>query len=1123
MAEIGQAKLGASPASGSVMIALPQLPRGLKCHRIVVRRGSPTTSHGNRKAVRLSGSLERGMLTPEVDDKALLPSSAISQISSRELVVAMRARHLAYGPRVSHESLSVLRGPRAEFPADVRIDDLVAQTAARYPDAVALRHGQEEVTYSELLERADTLRMELQTAGVRDGDIVPVRAGRNLDVFVMLFALLRCGAGYAFVPTDWPQSRFDAVVRITEAATVVHGVVPTQVRQGRPEDERVWAPSNQSAVFSIFLTSGTTGAPKAVLAPHRGVVRTAFDVARFGPPGTVLQHASPAWDVFALELWVTLIRGGTVVLANPDPLTGPTLRRYVAAGVDTLAMPTPVFSAVLSDDPDALRGVRLLYVGGDRLDLASVKTARGRLPDLRLVNAYGPVENTINTTLWPVDSDPEGDEVPIGTPTTNTDIYVLDEALRPLPAGRLGQLALAGDGLAFGYLGMPEETAAAFVEISDEGVSRRVYLSGDRGRVGPDGLLYFAGRMDRQVKVRGLRVECEEIERLVALTPGVTAVCVLALPLDAPVKTILATFYCADREVHSEIERRLSDMLPPGFKPDLVLSVPELPLTSNGKIDHRALAENFMRPTDMTRVTNPTEARAADSDTLALVLSVSRSLIGHEIPADQDLFDQGATSLTAMRLATRLARITGQEVSFANILHARTPQRIVEIINIAGESSVSESPCRTGLDHGFTPRILPWVFANFYAAARSGSRLDEAVVPILYELHGDLASDLPLDRLREALDALVRRHEVLRTRLAADFRNPEISVLPASAVGSLLIELPTFDDIATATHACQEWMYAPFDLAKHGPIRAGLARTVDGRSSLLALSVHHIFFDGWSARVFFDELAAMLSDNFPLADVSPGWSYYDVVAKHYADGRARLPGAIWSRRLQMADARVLTFPHAHEQIPWTGPVAEINLGIDHSLIHSMSHATAAIGGTATAVFLAAYVRVLHEYTGVADPAIAIPVTGRYNDAEITVIGCLADLTPIRIADCQDSRTLLTMAAEQLRIAMEPPTVPISTVMPKLQDGVARHPLLQAYLLQEELPEEELELGGVRAIRLRTPPRNAVPEITVELWPFPSIGGVLRYRVDAIPHSDAQEIAARFIHHARQLAAAYVTN
>lgn len=960
-------------------------------------------------------------------------------------------------------------------------------------------------------------------AGVRSGDIVPVRASRDLNGFVALLALLRCGAVYACVPVDWPEVRFDAVVAVTDATTIVYGAVPIRVRRRRPTDTRHDVDSERAAAFSIFLTSGSTGAPKAVLAPHRGVVRTALDVARLGPPGTVLQQASMAWDVFALELWVTLIRGGTVVLAELGALTGASLRRYVAAGVDTLALPTPIFAALLSDDPDALQGVRLLYVGGDRLDLRSVRRAR-RLPGLRLVNAYGPVENTVNTTLWAADHDPEGDEVPIGAPVTNTDVYVLDRDLRPVPLGCTGQLALAGDGLALGYLGMPEETAAAFVEIRDGATARRVYLSGDLGRVGAGGLLYFAGRTDRQVKVRGLRIECEEIERLAAMTPEVTGVCVLALPVDTAVKTSLAAFYCAERDVRDEIEQRLNDALPPGFTPDLVLRVPEFPLTSNGKIDHRALAAHIGQPTaapsgsETSSETTSETTRFGESGTLALVLRLGRSLIGHDVPADRDLFEHGATSLTAMRLATSLARTTGQELSVAEILRARTPLRIAEVID-GGEVACATAPLRRAdPDRGFTPSTLPWVFGNFYAAARSGSRLDEAVVPILYELDGDLESDLPVARLRAALDTLVRRHEVLRTRLVAEPHRAEISVLPATAVESLLVELPVSHDVAAATRVCQEWMFAPFDLAERGPIRAALARTADHRRSLLALSVHHIFFDGWSARVFVDELAALLATDSALPDTTPGWSYFDVVARHHREGRDRLPGAIWSRRLRMADAPVLSFPRAQPHLPWTGPVAEIELGIDDALLQGMSRATASVGGTPTAVFLTAYVRVLREYTGVADPAVAVPVSGRYSDAETAVIGCLADLTPIRLGGDEDPHALLAAAAEYLRTAMEPPTVPMSAVMPKLQEGMTRHPLLQAYLLQEERPDAELWFGGVQATRLRTPPRNAVPELTIELWPFPSIGGVLRYRVDAVPRSDAQAFVVRFIDQVRVLSA-----
>jgi mycobactin peptide synthetase MbtE len=1002
-----------------------------------------------------------------------------------------------------------------------RIEVLVDLAAQQRPDAVAIRRGEEAITYRDLIASANQVARALTAAGVAAGDVVAVRAERTVDTMVALLGLLKAGAVYACCPVDWPLGRYRQLVEQTGPTLCLapsddepmDGVPTLTVRAllaaSTAHPTTSPAPAGRGTdPFCVFLTSGSTGRPKAVLAPHRGVARTALDVRRLSDgPVTALQQASMAWDVFALELWVTLVNGGTCVLSDTHYLSGPRLRELVRGGVDTLAAPTPLFTTLVEDDIGSLAGLRLIYVGGERLTADHVRRCVRAHPALRLVNAYGPVENTVNTTLWVAGEDGLSAGVPIGTPVANTSVYLLDEQHQVVPVGETGELAIGGDGVSLGYLGAPEETARRFVTVEPEGEPVRLYLTGDLATVGDDGQLLFAGRRDRQLKVRGLRIEAEEIERLVESVPGVARCVVLALPLDAPAKTRLAAFHLsAEAGVSTELIRRtVAATVPPGSVPDVFLGVERFPLNANGKVDQRALAD-LLTSEDADNGTEADPVVAAVRDTAA-------ELLGYRVRSDDDVFDRGATSLTAMRMATRLSSAFSRTVDVSDIFRARTPGRIAEVIRrAAAQETLAAGFADPGPDVGYQPTALPFIFGSFWAAMRSGSTLDEALVPIVYQLRGPVRDDV----LRTALDRLVARHEVLRVRFGDDYDRPEIRVLPASETVGLLEQMDPSSSLTDATRTATQWAMRPFDLTTGGPIRAGLFPAGDDEA-VLAVSAHHIFFDGWSARLFSQELAetylALLDDPAQAPGPQPP-SYFRVIATQREQYRERFPVAVWTRRQQMADAPELTFPLSGSR-PWSGPAAEVPLAITPALLAEVGTAAAAVQGTAMAVFYAAYVQLLRDYTGAPDPAVAVPVSGRYSEEETNLVGCMASLLPLRLpAAATTPPELVVAAAHELQAAMSPPLVPMAAIMPTLAPGYRRHPLLQAYLLQEELPPATLSLGDVVADLVRSPSTNAVPEITVELWPHPAVGGVLRYRTDAIPEQDARELAEQFVENVR---------
>ncbi|OIK27673.1 amino acid adenylation domain-containing protein [Streptomyces malaysiense] len=496
----------------------------------------------------------------------------------------------------------------------------VAHRARTRPDALAVVDGSTRLDYATLDAAADAWAAGLAAAGAGPGTLVPVLLPRSARLYVALLAVLKCGAGYAALDPRWPRERVESVLGQLGGPVLVTDLdgTPGETSGKRFGRWPVWQPPavvtgsaqaaarNGAGTFAaydgspevpatVFFTSGTSGAPKGVVSPHAATTRlfTADGPLAFGP-GTVMMQAAPAsWDAFSLELWGTLTTGGTCVTAAEDYLLPDTLRHLIdTCAVDTAWLTSSLFNLFTEIDPDCFRGLRGLYIGGERLSAAHVGRFLAAHPGIRLFNGYGPVESCVFATVHPVtaaDCAPEHG-VPIGRPVPGTRVRVLDGTGRECPAGVTGELCVGGAGLALGYLGDPDLTAARFTEHPADGT--RLYRTGDHGLQDADGVFHFTGRTDRQVKIRGYRIEPEEIEAHAAGLPGITHCVAVPVPGRLGNYDRLALFYTSAAEADEDpvlLRRSLSLRLPAHAVPDVVRRVERLPVTANGKVDRSEL------------------------------------------------------------------------------------------------------------------------------------------------------------------------------------------------------------------------------------------------------------------------------------------------------------------------------------------------------------------------------------------------------------------------------------------------------------------------------------------------------------------------------------------------------
>jgi amino acid adenylation domain-containing protein len=591
---------------------------------------------------------------------------------------------------------SVAPVPDATLPA------LLDRRIAQAPAACAVQAGGQCLSYAELGARVERLARRLADAGVAPGDPVAVLLPRSVHLVVSLLAIARSGAVYVPLDARDPLSRMRGILESTGCTHLVvdgetqgHEIAPGHTlvradleRSGEPAESEAerFADRTRSPQDLVYVihTSGSTGAPKGVAVTHRNVAAFAADrIWRNGNHERVLLHSPHAFDANTYELWVPLLGGGTVVLA-PDRLDVPLMRELAGGGRITAAFLTiGLFNALAAADPTCFGGLREVWTGGDVVAPEALERVRTANPGITVYGVYGPTETTTYATYHRVGADLDpAQSVPIGKPMDNTRGYVLDERLRLVAPGEVGELFLAGAGVARGYLNQPGLTAQRFVADPFGEPGERMYATGDLVRREADGDLRFVGRADGQVKINGFRIEVGEIEAALAGHPDVReAVAIASKTADGGGRIHAYVVPAGQRAPESTLIRAyLAARLPGYMVPDGYSFLPELPLTTNGKVDRKKLAatpapvEHAPTAPVATPVATP---QATRDETQARVAALWSLVLGvEEIGLDDNFFECGGTSLKLIGLHARLCAEFGVALPIQRLFEITTIRAI---------------------------------------------------------------------------------------------------------------------------------------------------------------------------------------------------------------------------------------------------------------------------------------------------------------------------------------------------------------------------------------------------------------------------------------------------------------
>jgi amino acid adenylation domain-containing protein/thioester reductase-like protein len=764
-----------------------------------------------------------------------------------------------------------------EFPQKT-LPQLFSEQVERTPHAIAVVGGRTRLTYVDLDRRANRLANRLISSGVRPEQPVAIALHRCAEYVVAILAVLKAGAAYLPLDVRWPAARIHLLLADTGPSVLLTHrdvvdefsahevtVLAVDAENTGPDSPPEVCPRPAQIAYLMY-TSGSTGQPKGVAVTHRNVVALAFDQCWVGgAQERVLAHSTHAFDASTYELWVPLLSGGQVVIAPPGELDVSTLAQSITDhDITGLFLTTVLFTVIAEETPECFAAVREVCFGGDVVSPPAVRRVLATCPDVVVSHVYGPTETTTFATRHVVQAQPAGSgTVPIGRPMDNTRTYVLDQGLRPVPVGQIGELYVAGAGVARGYANRPELTAQRFLADPFGPAGSRMYRTGDLARWREDGVLDFVGRADDQVKIRGFRVEPGEIEVALAAMPELAHAVVTARPGRPGDKQLVGYVVPAagHEVVPADLRRRLAESLPEYLVPAVFVVLDRLPLNSNGKVDRGRLPAPRFEAQGV--------GRAARSPQEEVLLGLFAHVLGlPEIGVRDRFFDLGGDSITAIQLVSR-ARKAGLVITIRDVFErpsveslalvaravetgecttpevydgrvplVRLPQSEMELLEAVlptVEDVVSLTPLQEGLlFHALFDRAAP----------------DSYVVQLLFDLSGVVNAAL----LRASAQALVARQAALR----AGFWNrgragPAQFVLREVDVPWREVNLGPDSEMA---RLLTDERSQPFDVAAPPLFRFTLVKRAPDRYRLV-LTCHHLVLDGWSVPLLVRELLAL--------------------------------------------------------------------------------------------------------------------------------------------------------------------------------------------------------------------------------------------------------------------------
>jgi amino acid adenylation domain-containing protein len=984
--------------------------------------------------------------------------------------------------------------------------------ARTYPNATALIWENDLITYSELNSAASHAAAELMTLGVSLNTYVPILLRRCPQLIISLLAVLKAGAAYALLDENWPENRLKDIICLLKPPLLI-----TDQKIPFLEETPIWNPFSPRSVLkehppfptvspeapcSIFFTSGTTGKPKGVVSPHSGTARLFKDksFAKFSSKTAIPLAAALPWDAFSLELWGSLLNGGISWIIDEPYLSNHMLRKATHDhGMNTVWMTSSLFNMVLEEDIEAFSGLQQVLIGGEKLSVPHVEKFLRHHPSIALINGYGPVESTIfaTTHLITLQDCESSDGIPIGTPVPKTQIHVLDKQDRLCQEDEIGEICISGEGLALGYLHDWALTEKKFTQIQLKDTYTRIYRTGDLG-FWKNGLLYFKGREDRQVKIRGHRVELSEVESQIQnLLPEIKSCRVIARRDESNASQELIAFCILKKEgtCLKNAHEFLKSKLTPYQTPSILIAVDSFPLTPQGKLDEQTLL-NMALDSSNEPITSFSAISSPTTPLENIVATVFTDVLGKgPIPSEIPFKELGITSLDMGRICARLGSLLHQTIplsslykhptiaSFSKYL-AQINSPVQPFSNKNGSGQITSMQMMYLMQHLVNPQDLtPYCLLTWL-------------------IKGELDSQ----KLEKAIEYVHLQHASLRSKYVFD---------PVPGIESFKDSLPSLTLLPKQNSIDKAIKFLRLELSqKLDPLegiiwRTAIIQVAETDTSVFGCVIHHIAFDGYSEHLLSGALSrsynAISEENSTPQTSSEAYIPEFMRTEHtkaFIENLIDTPAINWPVENPPGDCHGAS-------------IDEHSVLLDNLLIKKIDDFSKKNFLSRFDILFHYWTRSLIKITGQRDFGIGIPVRQRVTSGSENEIGCHINMLCIRVKDnlFDDSSEGLQKTSHLIRTAFEHQDIPFIEILQSVKPPQkSRAPLFQTLFALQDNPLPELYLDGLETTFIRQPYLDIPLELHAEIWPD-STGGLrlsISYRHKQVSITIVENLVKNFL-------------